>query len=116
MYQLKSESWLDKRNECYKKIISITPPPKDADLKHITKLFPRVKLSPFKVTHSCCSQEICVYIIMDPNNICEMLCVNNIVNLFSYLVGKGFVVNTDITKIMLRSDVQIPNLICYITK
>ena len=43
MYQLTSEVWLDQQNECYKKVIVITPPPQDPALIAITKLFNRVK-------------------------------------------------------------------------
>ena len=37
MYQLKAEVYLDKYNECYKKVIVLSPPPKDKVLKDITK-------------------------------------------------------------------------------
>jgi hypothetical protein len=116
MYQLTSEVWLDQYNECYKKIIVITPPPKEAALIAITKLFNRVKLSPFKERSPCCPQNDCLYIVMHPQNPCKMLCVGDIIQLFAYLETHGFKVNTDLTKIMFNSDVQLKNLICFITK
>jgi hypothetical protein len=51
---------------------------------------------------------------MNPNSCCEMLCVENLVILFNYLVNNGFNVDTNITKIMFKSDVQLKNLICFI--
>ena len=50
MYQLKAEVYLDRYNECYKKVIVISPPPKDKVLKRITKLTNREKLSPISRT------------------------------------------------------------------
>ena len=115
-YQLKSDIWLDKTNECYKKIIVITPKPTDISLLDITKTINKVKLSPFKENSPCCSQVNCIYTIMNPNNKSEMLHVQDVAFLFSYLITNGFTINTDITRIMLESTVKIDNLICFITK
>jgi hypothetical protein len=114
MYQLTSEVWLDQQNECYKKVIVITPPPKEPALIAITKLLPRVRLSPFKERSPCCPNNNCLHVVMNPNSCCEMLCVENLVILFNYLVNNGFNVDTNITKIMFKSDVQLKNLICFI--
>ena len=46
----------------------------------------------------------------------ELLCVNDIALLFSYLNQNAYNINTDVTKIMLKSSVQIKNLICFISK
>ena len=116
MYQLTSEPYLDTLNQCYKKVIVITPAPKHPDLRKITKLVNRTKLSPFKSVSPCCPQDQCYYIILDPNNRCEFLCVNKITHLFSYLLKHHFTIDTSITKIMQKSEVRIPNLICFITK
>ena len=116
MYQLTSEVWLDQQNQCYKKVIVITPPPTDPALVAITTLRPRIRLSTFKEPSPCCPKNNCLYVIMNPTNPCEMLCVEDLVLLFSYLANHGFTVNTNITKMMFKSDVQLKNLICFITK
>lgn len=116
MYQLKSEVYLDKYNECYKKIIVISPQPKDPALLKISKLVNREKLSPFKERSPCCPEEQCYYIILNPQNTCDFLCVNQINLLFSYLFSIGYKIDTSVTKIMQISDVVIPNLICFISK
>lgn len=116
MYQLTSEVWLDQQNQCYKKVLVITPIPTDPVLIAITTLKPRIRLSPFKEPSPCCPKNNCLSVIMNPTNPCEMLCVENVVLLFSYLVNHGFTVNTSITKMMFKSDVQLKNLICFITK
>jgi hypothetical protein len=115
-YQIKSNVWLSNYEECYKKIITISPKPTDPALISITKLYNQQKLSPFQQRSTCCPEEQCLYVVMDPKNKCEMLCVNKISELFSYLIQNGFTFNTDLTKIMLKSSVQIKDLIAFITK
>jgi len=120
MYQLTSEIYLDKYNECYKKVIAIQPAPKDDILKKISKLTHFEKLSPFQDRSPCCNSERCKYIICNPTTIsncsCEYLCVKDIHLLFNYLITNKYVINTDITKIMQKSDIKINNLICFISK
>lgn len=115
-YQIKSEVWLSKYDECYKKIITISPKPTDPSLIAITKLFNKEKLSPFQERSPCCPNNNCMYIIMNPNDKCHMLCVDNIHILFGFLLQNGFSINTDLTKLMLKSQVQIKNLIAFISK
>ena len=120
MYQITSEVYLDKYNECYKKVLVMRPAPKDDILKKISKLVNTEKLSPFKDRSPCCSEDYCKYIICNPNNSskcnCDFLCVKDIHIFFNYLLTNGYSINTDITKIMQKSDVKIKNLICFISK
>jgi len=57
-----------------------------------------------------------MYIIMNPNDKCHMLCVDNIHIIFGFLLQNGFSINTDLTKLMFKSQVQIKNLIAFISK
>ena len=56
-----------------------------------------------------------MYAFVHPHNKCELLCVNDIALLFGYLTNNGYIINTDVTKIMQKSDVKIKNLICFIS-
>jgi hypothetical protein len=116
MYQITSEIYLDKINKCYKKIIIISPNPTDDILKSIIKTIPREKLSPYDEIYPCCQANRCLNAFVNPNEKCELLCVDQISILFQYLLTNSFIINTDITKIMQDSDVKIPNLICFISK
>tara|TARA_B100001093_G_scaffold339441_2_gene324218 strand:- start:1641 stop:1991 length:351 start_codon:yes stop_codon:yes gene_type:complete len=116
MYQITSEVYLDLYNECYKNILVIYPKPKDPSLNAITKPITREKLSPFDDISPCCPRDRCMYAVVHPYNKCELLCVNDIALLFSYLNENSYNINTDVTKIMLKSSVQIKNLICFISK
>ncbi len=116
MHLLKQEVYLDRFNECYKNVIVITPPPKDKALLQIAKLVNREKLSPFQQQSPCCPEEQCYYIILNPRNKCEFLCIDQITLLFNYLFTKGYKIDTDTTKVMQMSNVKINNLICFISK
>jgi hypothetical protein len=116
MYLIKSEVYLDKTNNCYKKILVISPSPQnDPYLLSITKLVNREKLSPYKQPEQCCSLPNCFYAFVNPCNKCELLCVDQIAILFSEL-SKNYSINTNLTEIMQNSDVKINNLICFIEK
>ena len=110
MYQVSSEAYLDKFDECYKNIVVISPKPTDASLNLIIKAIPREKLSPFQEIY----YDKCIYAFVNSNG--ELLCVNEIAVLFGFLTSNGYTINTDITKMMQDSDVKIKNLICFIYK
>lgn len=118
MYQISSEVYLDKYNECYKNILIITPAPspKDKALIKITKQLHREKLSPFEENTSCCYKSRCIHAFKNIDNCGELLNVDQISILFGYLMKHGYIINTEITKIMQQSQVVIPNLICFISK
>jgi|TARA_B110000046_G_C12929137_1_gene370664 hypothetical protein len=116
MYQLTSEVYLDKYNKCYKKIIVITPQPQEPELKKITRLVNRDKLSPFQERSPCCPIDQCYYAVLNPNNLCELLCLNELPILFNYLVTNNFKIDYKMTKMLQGSDVKIRNLICYFYK
>ena len=85
----------------------------DNALKQITKLVNREKLSPFQERSPCCPEDQCYYIVLNPKNTCEFLCVNQINLLFNYLLSNHYSIDTSVTKIMQDSDVKIKNLICF---
>lgn len=116
MYILKKEVYLDRYNKCYKHIIVISPQPKGEALLNISKLVNREKLSPFQELSPCCPEDQCYYVILNPKNKCDFLCIDQITLLFNYLFNHGFKIDTSVTKVMQNSSVKIDNLICFITK
>jgi hypothetical protein len=117
MFQLKTEIYLDKRDKCYKKIIIIDPIPNDPKIKCILRQIRKEKLSPFDQPTECCSSETgCMSAFINPSCTCDLLCIDKIGGLFSYLVTNGYKINTSVTKIMLKGNASIPNLICFIEK
>ena len=75
----------------------------------------RTKLSPFQGSSPCCPQDQCYYVVLDPSNTHQMLCLSEISRLFSYLLGHHFKIDTALTELMVHSEVRIPNLICFIS-
>ena len=116
MFALKSKIYLDEFNKCYKKIMIIDPVPNDEKIKKILKTIPNKKLSPFDESDNCCPKKHCLNAVLNPNNLCQLLCFDDITLLFQYLLTNNYKINTDITKIMMKGKNQIPDLICFVTK
>jgi hypothetical protein len=53
---------------------------------------------------------------MDPTNITEFLPINNIDKLFTILLANGYTIDYNLSKLLMKSEVEISNLICFISK
>lgn len=116
IYKIKSEVYLDRQNECYKKIIVIEPDPNDPAINNIIKKISPTKLSDFEGSSACCPRPSCYPAIMDPTNITEFLPINNIDKLFTILLANGYTIDYNLSKLLMKSEVEISNLICFISK
>lgn len=120
MYKISNIIYLDKISNCYKKILTISPPPrKDTDpfLCKITKLIHNQKLSPYKDISPCCNENTCIYAFRDFNPCgCELLCENEIETLFSHLIENNYDINFKLTKLIKTSNIKSKNLVCFIKK
>lgn len=115
MYTLTVQPYYDQIKQSYRKIVIINKEP-TGPLKNLTKRISPPKLSPFKERSICCPEPQCVHVILDPNSPTEYLCVNEVPNLFSYLVDNGYTIDTSLTKMMNESEVKLNNkLLCLIT-
>jgi hypothetical protein len=115
LYTLQSKPFYDSFKECYRKVITINKEP-TGPLKTYTKRVSPPKLSPFKERNICCPESSCIHIIMSLTNPNEYLCVDDVPNLFSYLIDNGYTIDTSITKMMNESDVKMNNsLLCFIS-
>lgn len=120
-----SQPYLDRYNKCYKNIVTLNLPPQGplAELVQFVK-FP--KLSEFKQSTPCSPIKQCGYALMSLDG-CSMggccdnlMTVDEVPNLISFLVSSGYTVDTSITKMLnqseIRFDTNIGNkLICFIT-
>ena len=115
MYSLSSQVFYDQIPQCYRKIVTINKEP-TGPLKFLVKKTHIPKLSPFKERSICCPEPFCIYIILSPTNPTEYLCIDEIPNLFSYLMENNYTIDSNVTKIMQDSKVKMNNdLICFIT-
>ena len=122
-----SQPFLDTYNKCYKNIVVINLQPQGplADLVRITKFPP---LSEFKTPGPCSPIKQCGYALMSLGG-CNMGCgkfgedlmvVDEVPNLISFLVSNGYTVDTSITKMFNQSEIRFDTntgnkLICFIT-
>jgi hypothetical protein len=118
-----SQPFLDTYNQCYKNIVVVNLPPKGplADLVRFIKFPP---LSEFKQPGPCSPLKQCGYALMSLRG-CNMGCddlmiVDEVPDLISYLVSNGYSVDTSITKMFNTGDIRFDTntgnkLICFVT-
>ena len=120
-----SQPYLDKVNQCYKNIITINLMPQGP----LAKLVRRVQfpiLSEFKQPGPCSRINNCgLALISLNNNTCEkngsnLMVVDELPNLISFLLTNGYIIDTSLTKMFNTSDIRFQtenrnNLICFIT-
>lgn len=113
-YQLRAVVYLDKRNDCYKKIVIINQKPQ-GPLQTLVRSLHIPKPSPFTTYNNCCPSPYCHQAIMHPTKSNELLCMNEIADLFSFLTTNGYTIDTEITKMMMQGTEKIDKLICFIS-
>ncbi len=114
-YSLSSQVFYDSIKGCYRKVITTNIEP-TGPLKNYIKRTYAPKLSPFKEQNICCPKTRCLYIILSITNSHEYMCIDEIPDLFSYLLANGYTIDSNLTKIMQDSNVKMDNdLICFIT-
>jgi hypothetical protein len=120
-----SQPYLDTYNQCYKNIVVVNLKPQGplGDLVRFVKFPP---LSEFKQPGPCSPLKDCGYALMSLDG-CNAGCsgnnlmdVDEVPNLISYLVSNGYSVDTSITKMFNTSEISFNNntgnkLICFIT-
>ena len=117
MYSLKSQIYLDKITKCYKKIITINKDPCDERLNPIIKKLQNVRLSIFNEDScNCSNRSNCIIALTNPTNTHQLLEINDIPDLFTFLAENGYVIDETTTKIMLKTSEKIKNLICFIKR
>ena len=115
LYTISTQSFYDEIKQCYKKILTINTKPLGT-LKNLVKQINPPKLSPFKQSSYCCQESKCIYAIMNPTNTNELLCIDDIPELFSFVsTHPEYSIDTNITNMMNNSDVKMNNkLLCFI--
>jgi hypothetical protein len=115
IYSLTSQPYYCSINRCYRKILVLNQKP-DGPLYRISRRINPPKLSPFKERPICCNEPTCIWAIKNPENNCDLLCVEELPFLFEFLINNGYIIDTSITKMMNESGVKLNNpLICYIS-
>jgi hypothetical protein len=122
-----SQPFLDTYNQCYKNIVVVNLKPQGplADLVTFVKFPP---LSEFKQPGPCNPIKQCGYALLSLgtcNSGCnkfgsDLMVVDEVPTLISYLVSNGYTVDTSITKMFNQSEIRFDTntgnkLICFVT-
>jgi hypothetical protein len=121
-----SQPYLDRFNKCYKNIITINMIPQGPLAKLVRKIqFPH--LSEFKQQGPCSRINNCglALISLDGDICCaknglNLMVVDELPNLISFLLSNGYIIDTSITKMFNTSDIRFKpenanSLICFVT-
>jgi hypothetical protein len=119
-FALFSQPYLDTYNQCYKNIVVINLFPK-GPLAEFVKFVKFPPLSKFKESTPGSLIKDCGYALHSfGRNENELMVVDEIPDLISYLASNGYTIDTNITKMFNGSDIQFNTnegnkLICFIT-
>jgi len=120
-----SQPFLDTYNQCYKNIVVINLPPQ-GPLSHLVRFVKFPPLSEFKQPGPCSPLKQCGYALASLGGTrCsssgeDLMVVDEIPDLISYLVSNGYTVDTSITKMFNTSEIRFDTnngnkLICFVT-
>lgn len=118
---LYSQPYLDKTDQCYKNIITLSNIPDGPLSNYIVKIH-NPYLSPFKNIQHGCTFAISkkIYHTHFNNNCIDYLITDETSILFSFLLENGYIIDTSISKMILQTDITFHtnnanNLLCFIT-
>jgi hypothetical protein len=119
-----SQPYLDNYNECYKNIITLNALPQGSLANFVRQINPP-QLSHFKNYLSPCDPIKKCCLALSRGCVCttgcdDLMVVDDIPDLISYLLENGYTVNTSITKMFNQSEIRFNTnnankLICFIT-
>lgn len=121
-FALFSQPYLDRINQCYKNIVVINNKPAGPIGKFVRRT-PFPILSPFKQPGPCSPTEKCGLALtsLNDNKCCnELMTVDEVPDLMTYLMTNGYKVDTSLTKMFNTSDIRFQTnnankLICFVT-
>lgn len=115
VYLLSSMPYLDQYNKCYKNILTINNEP-NGPLKAMVRRINPPKLSVFQQQSACCPCQTCYYAIKSFHSPHELLCLDEIPQLFNFLLLNNYTIDNSLTKLMTNSSIKMSNqLLCFIT-
>ena len=115
MYMISAIPFLDQRNRCYTKILTINEKPPGPLGNHIVRINPP-RLSPFVNPSPCSPLPGCILAFKNGGRCSELMGVDDIPLLFTLITQGGYQIDTSITRMMNKSKVQVGHdLVCFIT-
>ncbi len=114
VYALYRQPYFDTKQQTYKNAITIDTKPPDP----LGKIVQQTKISYTTQINPEC-QTKCAYALLSLTKIGHLMTIDEIPQLFAYLLSNGYKIDTSITKMLNNSDIQMNpgnNLIAFITK
>lgn len=116
MYTISTQPFYDSFSQNYKNIYVLDRKPTGA-LSRISRQITSPKLSPFISNENSCCNCKCIYAIYNPENLNELLCIEQLGLLFSFISSNGFMIDTQLTTMMQSSSVTFKkNFVCFVKK
>lgn len=114
MYTLTTRPYLDPYKQCYTNIITINLIP-EGPLKYFVRRVQFLPLSPFQQPSACTRYDSCGLALSSFINRDRYMSPNEIPDLFAFLTGNGYLLDTSVTKMMNMSEVKLTNrnLLCF---
>ena len=116
MYAIKTTLYLDKKNDCYQRLITINIKPTGSLGSHCISL-KYEKLSPFDVNNGCkCnSYKSCIIVIKNPTTNTPF-CIDELPEFIDLITSLGYTIDYNITKILQKNSRvnQSDDLLFYI--
>ncbi len=114
IYSLNSIPYYNSIIQEYTNILTLNKMP-NGPLNSISKQIRQNKLSPFEANTNLCPKSKCVIAITQLENYNELMCIDDLPNLFEFLINNGYTVDQSITKVFQKSNVKMNGeLICII--
>ncbi len=114
IYSLSSIPYYNSILQEYTNILVLNKYP-DGPLKTISKQIRQNKLSPFEANTNLCPKPNCVIAITQINNYNELMCIDQLPNLFEFLINNGYTIDNNVTKILQKTNVKMNGeFICII--
>lgn len=119
VYILYNQPYLNKFTGCYQNIITINKYPY-GNLSRLVKKIQFPILSSFQEFNQCNNRVKCGYAISSNCNPCQLMTVEEIPELFSFLISNNYEIDTKLTKMMVNGNTNFLNtnegeIICFIT-
>ena len=112
MYQFSLKPYYDNVRQCYKQIITVDPKPQGA-LVRITKQLQPTQITSFRTFSDCDPSPRCFYAITHPENSCELLRIEDLPILLNFLSINEYVVDSQMTKIMMKAKTPIGETLLF---
>ena len=106
---------MTRHTNCYKRIFIIDRFP-EGPLQNLVKRMLAPKLSHFQSFNSCGERNPCILALHYPNEPNRLITVEEQPILLTFLTNNNYIINTDITKLMMKNPIKpIDNLMFIIT-